>query len=146
MRVHQWSASTYVEDQDQWWLPGIFRDVTLQARPVGGIEDVWVRAGFDQRTGAGLLSTELRASDAAFPVRLRVPELGIDVEWATPSDVAPIDVGEVEPWTAERPRLYDATVASAGGAETISSVSGSAPSRSSATGSSSTAAASCSTA
>ncbi len=24
VRVHQWSASTYVEDQDQWWLPGIF--------------------------------------------------------------------------------------------------------------------------
>jgi beta-galactosidase len=30
VRVHQWSASSYVEDQDQWWMPGIFRDVTLQ--------------------------------------------------------------------------------------------------------------------
>ena len=25
VRVHQWSAASYVEDQDQWWLPGIFR-------------------------------------------------------------------------------------------------------------------------
>ncbi|MRT45043.1 beta-galactosidase, partial [Xylella fastidiosa subsp. multiplex] len=33
VRVHQWSAASYVEDQDQWWLPGIFRDVTLLARP-----------------------------------------------------------------------------------------------------------------
>ena len=121
VRVHQWSASTYVEDQDQWWLPGIFRDVSLQARPVGGLEDVWVRTGFDERTGAGLLSTELRAPDAAFPVRLRVPDLGIDVEWAGFSDVAPIEIGEVEPWTAERPRLYDATLVSGGGAETITS-------------------------
>lgn len=28
VRVHQWSAATYLEDQDQWWLPGIFREVT----------------------------------------------------------------------------------------------------------------------
>jgi beta-galactosidase len=119
VRVHQWSASTYVEDQDQWWLPGIYREVTLQARPVAGIEDVWLRAGFDPATGAGTLSTELRAPDAAYPIRLRVPELGVDVEWAAGTDVAPLDIREVEPWTAERPRLYAATLESRGGAETI---------------------------
>ncbi|MDN8548855.1 glycoside hydrolase family 2 TIM barrel-domain containing protein [Microbacterium sp. NM3R9] len=120
VRVHQWSASTYVEDQDQWWLPGIFRDVTLQARPVGGIEDVWVRAGFDHFTGRGTLDTELVASAASFPVRLEVPDLGVSVEWERASDVAAIAVAVVEPWTAESPRLYDATVTSAGGAERIS--------------------------
>nr|WP_231979963.1 sugar-binding domain-containing protein [Tessaracoccus coleopterorum] len=36
VRVHQWSAATYLEDQDQWWLPGIFREVTVLARPAGG--------------------------------------------------------------------------------------------------------------
>jgi beta-galactosidase len=120
VRVHQWSASTYVEDQDQWWLPGIFRDVTLQARPVGGIEDLWMRAGFDETTDAGLLTAELRAGAAAFPVRLRVPELDIDLEWKTADAVEPIELARVEPWTAESPRLYDATVTSAGDAETIS--------------------------
>ncbi|MGO4594947.1 glycoside hydrolase family 2 TIM barrel-domain containing protein [Leifsonia sp. 2TAF2] len=119
VRVHQWSASTYIEDQDQWWLPGIYRDVTLQARPLGGIEDLWVRAGYDQRNGAGVLETELRAEDAAFPVRLLVPDLGIEVEWADASAVTPIRIGEVQPWTAESPRLYDATVVSRDGAETI---------------------------
>jgi beta-galactosidase len=120
VRVHQWSASTYVEDQDQWWLPGIFRDVTLQARPVGGIEDVWVVAGFDHRTGAGRLTAELTASDSAYPLRFRVPDLGIDVAWRAPADVAPIDLAAVDPWSAERPRLYSASVSSAGSAETIS--------------------------
>ncbi|WP_374009195.1 glycoside hydrolase family 2 TIM barrel-domain containing protein [Leifsonia sp. LS-T14] len=120
VRVHQWSASTYIEDQDQWWLPGIFREVTLQARPVGGIEDVWIRAGYDHATGAGTLQTELRADDAAFPVRLRVPELGVDVEWADASAVAPVRIERVQPWTAETPRLYDASVVSRDGAETIS--------------------------
>ncbi|MEV8214115.1 glycoside hydrolase family 2 TIM barrel-domain containing protein [Leifsonia sp. NPDC077715] len=119
VRVHQWSASTYVEDQDQWWLPGIFREVTLQARPVGGIEDVWVRAEYDHRTGAGMLHTELRAGDDAFPVRLLVPELGIEAVWEDASAVVPIGIDAVEPWTAESPRLYEASVVSRDGAETI---------------------------
>jgi beta-galactosidase len=120
VRVHQWSASTYVEDQDQWWLPGIFRDVTLQARPAAGIEDVWVRAGYDHESGAGVVTTELRASDRAFPVRLSVPELGIDVQWESRDRVAPVAVDRVEAWSAEQPRLYDAEISSRGGAETIS--------------------------
>ncbi|MEV8563103.1 glycoside hydrolase family 2 TIM barrel-domain containing protein [Streptomyces sp. NPDC051917] len=115
VQVHQWSASSYVEDQDQWWLPGIFRDVTVIARPAGGIEDVWLRTGFDN--GHGHIDPEVTADTAAFPVALRIPELGIEQVWATPADVAPLDVAAVEPWSAEQPRLYDATVSTA--AETI---------------------------
>ncbi|MET1053433.1 MAG: glycoside hydrolase family 2 TIM barrel-domain containing protein [Mycetocola sp.] len=121
VRVHQWSASSYVEDQDQWWLPGIFRDVTLQARPVGGIDDVWVDAGYSgdaTETGTGVITTELTAGVDAYPVTLSVPELGIDVTWASAADVAPVAAGTVDPWSAEKPRLYDATIASA--TETIS--------------------------
>ena len=40
VRVHQWSSGSYLEDQDMWWLSGIFRRVTLTARPAGGIDDV----------------------------------------------------------------------------------------------------------
>ncbi|WP_434317768.1 glycoside hydrolase family 2 TIM barrel-domain containing protein [Leifsonia sp. P73] len=116
VRVHQWSAASYLEDQDQWWLPGIFRDVTLSARPAGGLEDVWLQTAFAD--GAGTVLPEVTAAEAAFPVVLRIPELGVEVEWPTPGDVAPVTVGPVEPWTAETPRLYDATVAAQG--ETVS--------------------------
>lgn len=108
VRVHQWSAASYLEDQDQWWLPGIFRDVTVIARPAGGIEDVWLRTGFED--GRGQIDTEVTADAAAFPVTLRLPELGVEQVWATAADVVPLDVGDVEPWSAERPRLYDVTV------------------------------------
>ncbi|WP_328826515.1 DUF4981 domain-containing protein [Streptomyces sp. NBC_00252] len=116
VRVHQWSAASYVEDQDQWWLPGIFRDVTLTARPAGGIEDVWLRTGFD--AGRGRVEAEVTAAATAFPVTLRIPELGVEQVWATPDDVAAVDIDAVEPWSAEVPRLYDATVSSA--TETVS--------------------------
>ncbi|KUN31346.1 beta-galactosidase [Streptomyces corchorusii] len=111
VRVHQWSAASYLEDQDQWWLPGIFRDVTVIARPAGGIEDVWLRTGFDD--GRGRIDPEVTAEAAAFPVTLRIPELGVEQVWATPADVAPLGVAGVEPWSAEQPRLYDATVSTA---------------------------------
>ncbi|WP_219814193.1 glycoside hydrolase family 2 TIM barrel-domain containing protein [Rathayibacter sp. AY1C1] len=116
VRVHQWSASSYVEDQDQWWLPGIFRSVHLLARPVGGIEDVWLRSSF--AGGAGRIEAEVTAAADAFPLTLRVPGLGIETVWASAEEIAAIEVPEVEPWSAEAPRLYDATLASAG--ETVS--------------------------
>ncbi|WP_240528860.1 glycoside hydrolase family 2 TIM barrel-domain containing protein [Streptomyces humi] len=111
VRVHQWSAASYLEDQDQWWLPGIFRDVTLLARPAGGIEDVWLRTGYDD--GRGRVEAEITAEASAFPVTLRIPGLGVEQIWETPADVTPVEVAAVEPWSAELPRLYDATVSSA---------------------------------
>ncbi|MET9120712.1 glycoside hydrolase family 2 TIM barrel-domain containing protein [Streptomyces sp. NPDC004528] len=115
VRVHQWSAASYLEDQDQWWLPGIFRDVTLTARPAGGIEDVWLRTGYED--GQGRFEPEITADVTAFPVTLRVPELGVERVWTAPDDVVPFEVGAVDPWSAEQPRLYDVTVS--GAAESI---------------------------
>ncbi|WP_026819100.1 glycoside hydrolase family 2 TIM barrel-domain containing protein [Arthrobacter castelli] len=115
VRVHQWSDASYLEDQDQWWLPGIFRDVTLEARPHGGLDDVWLSTGY--RDGQGLLSPEITAGEHAYPVTLRVPELGIEQTWQRPGDVEPVSIGHVEPWTADTPRLYEAEVASS--AETV---------------------------
>ena len=64
MRVHQWSSGSYLEDQDMWWLSGIFRDVTLLGRPAGAIDDVFVHADYDHVTGAGRLRVDV-AGDGA---------------------------------------------------------------------------------
>ncbi|GIT80249.1 beta-galactosidase [Leifsonia sp. LS1] len=112
VRVHQWSAASYLEDQDQWWLPGIFRDVTLAARPADGLDDVWLRTGWAE--GAGWIDAEITAGAAAFPVTLRIPELGVETVWAEPDDVARVELAAVDPWTAETPRLYAVSVEAAG--------------------------------
>ncbi|TQS74276.1 beta-galactosidase subunit alpha [Ornithinibacillus gellani] len=39
VRVYQWSDGTYLEDQDMWWLSGIFRDVELYTQTETGVED-----------------------------------------------------------------------------------------------------------
>lgn len=112
VRVTQWSAFTYVEDQDQWWLSGIFREVSLARRPAGGLEHVEVSAEYDHVTGEGLLRVTASDADGA-PVaaRVEVPELGIDVETGAETRV------RAEPWSAEIPRLYDARIHT--GAESV---------------------------
>ena len=95
VRVRQWSAGSYLEDQDMWWLSGIFRPVTLLAPR---IDDIFVHATHD-----GTLRVE---SDP--PGRVIVPELGVDA--ATGETVRTT----AEPWNAEEPRLYDAEVHAAG--------------------------------
>jgi len=96
VRVHAWSSGSYLEDQDQWWLPGIFRDVTLLHRPEGAPRDFFVHAGYDHRTGSGTLRVECEGAEG----RVLVPELGLDLAAGEAVTVP------VEPWTAETPRLY----------------------------------------
>ncbi|MDX6328731.1 MAG: beta-galactosidase [Streptomycetaceae bacterium] len=103
VRVHQWSAASYLEDQDQWWLPGIFRDVTLLHRPEEAAGDFFVHADYDHRTGEGTLLV-----DSNHGGRITVPELGLDIAAGEAASIA------VEPWTAETPRLYEAELATAG--------------------------------
>jgi beta-galactosidase len=103
VRVHQWSAGSYLEDQDQWWLPGIFRGVTLLHRPAGSVLDFFVHASYDHGTGEGTLRV-----DSDVDGRVTVPALDIDV--ATGESVTV----PVEPWSAETPKLYDGVLATEG--------------------------------
>ncbi len=114
VRVSQWSSMSYLEDQDQWWLPGIFRDVTVIGRPRGGIEDVWLGSSYDHESGSGMIIPELIAGPEAYPIIIEVPELGINETIDGPDGATPIPVPEVQPWSAELPRRYAAVVRSAG--------------------------------
>ncbi|RAX15371.1 DUF4981 domain-containing protein [Pseudarthrobacter sp. AG30] len=109
VRVAQFSAASYVEDQDMWWLPGIFRDVTLQARPADGLDDLFVHADYDHATGNGTLRVEVTRAGKAIDAVVRIPELGLELPAG-----AQHTVPGVEPWSAEQPRLYDATVSTPG--------------------------------
>lgn len=46
--VMRWSDGSYLEDQDMWWLSGIFRDVTLLSKPAIHIKDVAVVTELDR--------------------------------------------------------------------------------------------------
>ena len=47
LRVYRWSDGSFLEDQDMWFLSGIFRDVYLCATPKIHIRDFWARTELD---------------------------------------------------------------------------------------------------
>jgi beta-galactosidase len=112
VRVHQWSAGSYLEDQDMWWLSGIFRGVTILNEPRGAVRDFFVHADYDPASGAGLLRVDAdgRAPGAA---TVSVPELGL----AGAPAGAEHRIPAVEPWSDEQPRLYSAVLDSGPGGE-----------------------------
>jgi beta-galactosidase len=106
VRVHQWSTGSYVEDQDMWWLSGIFREVNLLALRPDAPTDVFVKAAWDHIDGAGTLLVE---SDV--PGTVSIPELELELPTGEHTRI-----DGVQPWSAEVPRLYDAVLQTAGGA------------------------------
>ncbi|MBS4178854.1 DUF4981 domain-containing protein [Bacillus sp. FJAT-49731] len=118
VRVYQWSATTYIEDQDMWWLSGIFRDVYLVAKPKVHVFDFFVKTTFDASyTDANL--------DVEAVIQSHVEKAGshkVDVqlfdgnfqEVATASQdvnsenqiAIQIPVAAPNKWTAETPYLY----------------------------------------
>jgi beta-galactosidase len=126
--VVRWSAHSYVEDQDHWWMAGIHRRVRLIARAPVHVADVRVRAGFEA-DGSGSLAVDTEIAFAGSPpapgwrVNVRVEDLGgraitrrpltADVPhevkaYTFSGHVAHVDtiVPRVRPWSAEEPNRH----------------------------------------
>jgi len=100
VRVHQWSDGSYVEDQDMWWLSGIFREVSLIARPRTHLRDVFVRADYDHETGSGRLKIDADVVGGTFRAWLLH---GTETVWEGADQAT---IANVLPWSAEVPNLY----------------------------------------
>ncbi|WP_105616220.1 glycoside hydrolase family 2 TIM barrel-domain containing protein [Vallitalea okinawensis] len=57
IRVYQWSDSSYLEDQDMWWLSGIFRSVELVNEPHLCVSDIHVKTNLNDALTYAELST-----------------------------------------------------------------------------------------
>ncbi|PSN65078.1 intracellular beta-galactosidase BgaD [Corynespora cassiicola Philippines] len=116
VRVYQWCDGTYIEDQDQWWASGIFRDVFLVGFPQESrIENLFAQTILDSSytdadlkvnvdvTGSGKLSIKLLDAEKK--------EIASKSEDATKSTVElSIPVKNPLKWTAESPNLYHLVV------------------------------------
>lgn len=122
--VLRWSDGCYLEDQDMWWLSGIFRDVTLLRKPQYRIEDVFITPRLDACYRDGWLDIETKISAplsyqiqtqlfdleghpvteprSTFANNKRIDERGNyhDRAYQTLSLVSP------KLWSAENPNLY----------------------------------------
>ena len=116
VRVYKWSDGTYLECQDMWWYGGIYRDVTLIARPKAGVEGYAVEAGLDDSYKEGILTQDIAASKEAERAEWRLTDMnGTEIAAGTEKleeGRARIrtNVGRVRPWSAEIPTLYKVTL------------------------------------
>ena len=121
VRVHQFSPGSYLEDQDQWWLPGIFRSVSLRRLAPGSIEDLWIDT--DYEAGVGYATVEARVlgtHEASLVGRLAIDGLGTCLLALEKGDDGRyrsdrLQVGDVRPWNPDDPALYEARVSINGG-------------------------------
>ncbi|NLW23221.1 MAG: beta-galactosidase subunit alpha [Tissierellia bacterium] len=65
LRVYQWTDGSYIEDQDMWWLSGIFRDVLLIARDSVHVEDFFIKTDLDEEYKDGVLQIETKIENSS---------------------------------------------------------------------------------
>ena len=72
--VPRWSAATWVEDQDQWWMPGLHRSVDLVSLPSVALGDTATVPGLelDGTTGTLDLDAGVDIADGSDPDPLTV--------------------------------------------------------------------------
>jgi len=134
VRVCQWSDGSYVEDQDMWWMSGIFRSVSLLAVPVVHLADLAVGTALDGSYSDAKLTVTARIGapgDGRPPRGLRLeaalaapdgtPVLAQpaarDVDGPTVALSAAVKAPAL--WSAESPALYALTLALRDGAGTV---------------------------
>lgn len=119
--VFNYSDATYLEGQDMWYLAGIYRDVTLYARPTSHISDVYAKAELDSEyTNAELTIDVTTENSDGKTVTAEVYWQGEVI--ASGSAVAEenkaalmLPCCDVHLWSAEHPNLYEIRVALDGG-------------------------------
>ncbi|RKX88326.1 MAG: beta-galactosidase [Spirochaetes bacterium] len=59
-KVLRWSDGSYLEDQDHWWMAGIYRSVYLYCTDNAYIEDIFAKSDYDPSNREGLLSFDAK--------------------------------------------------------------------------------------
>ncbi len=105
--VLKWCSGSYLDDQDKIRLSGLFRDVYLLERQVGGISDFHIRTAND--------GTVEVAAIAELPVTAEIGKDGKRLCRASLSGGrAVLSLSQPLLWSAEEPQLYDLTLACGG--------------------------------
>ncbi|MFW6265132.1 MAG: sugar-binding domain-containing protein, partial [Bacillota bacterium] len=124
VEVFRWSDGSYLEDQDMWWLSGIFRDVYLYATPKQYIYDYFVKTELDENYQDAVLKIEtflknFESYTANVKLGLKLFDANGQLVMEQNSTVAELEANESsaiiefeekienpEKWTAETPYLY----------------------------------------
>jgi len=122
VKVLQWSEASYIEDQDMWWLSGIFRDVYLLARPKTYVSDFFIKTLLDDEYKDAVLELEgsvagisdKKGSVVEFCLKDETGQMVASCAYDCKSEngsqnamfKAKVKVVNPQKWSAESPYLY----------------------------------------
>ncbi len=118
VEVHKRSTAAYLEDQDFFRFFGIYRNVTLYAKPKLHVEDFWAKPYLleDNRSGRLELTMKLSGADTdrelQGKVRISLSDsqgkdlFRYEMEAADAQSVSVWNLDDIVPWTHENPYLY----------------------------------------
>lgn len=112
--LYKYSSASWLEDQDFWRLSGLFRSVTLQAKPRLHLEDLKLTASLTDNYQKGKLEVEANIAyslpNASFKLEVRDSEGDLVAEKLGPirSEQLEFTLADlpVAAWSAEKPNLY----------------------------------------
>ena len=127
VRVYQWSDGSYLEDQDMWWLSGIFRDVYLLARPKIQIADFFFRTILDSEYRDAILDADIILANLSggdpdgYRLELTLLDAdrkeigsrisgGLSIKQGRNTVHLSLPVSDPRKWSAETPYLYPAVL------------------------------------
>ncbi|WP_082926791.1 glycoside hydrolase family 2 TIM barrel-domain containing protein [Paenibacillus tuaregi] len=117
VRVYQWSDGSYLEDQDMWWMSGIFRDVYLISEPAKlRVADYRVVTELDKAYREGTLKVQASLlGEAGAEGRIKLELFNPSGQSVAAADAAAsadeavnleMRAGQPKLWSAESPTLY----------------------------------------
>lgn len=123
--VYKWSDGSYIEDQDMWWLSGIFRDVALIARKPVHVYDCFIKGDLDDNYKNGKLDITVDIFNSKIEtinnykihfelldkfhrqvMEAEVANISIEGEKQGRINIK-YDIKSPKKWTAETPNLYN---------------------------------------
>lgn len=126
VEVHKRCSAAYLEDQDFFRFFGIYRNVTLYAKPSIHVEDLWVRPSLKEDNTTGKFKMDLKISSAMESDIDTASEIGtvkvilldkednvvFQTEDAINETVSlkPVEIEKVTPWDNHNPYLYTVLV------------------------------------
>lgn len=115
VQVYQRCDGSYIEDQDQWWLSGIFRDVYLLYFPQDHLRDFSVQTVVTDGGKPAAIWVHLERSDPSVHVEVNLynPDGSKGTSTRTTSgsnEPLVLTVDKPSGWTAETPILYSLTL------------------------------------
>lgn len=132
VEVFRYTDGTYLEDQDMWFLSGIYRDVYVYGENKLCIRDIFADASLDENYKNGVLSLEVTLKNYELPAECTL-EASLQVGGKSKKIVSEKITAakgktvlkfshteeNIEPWSAETPRLYKLVVALRQGRKTL---------------------------